>query len=321
MKTTELFRAVCCGVLLLFSSGCANRLFFATKTSIGLEVSGTSQMPDKVSFSSSRYEGAIVPRASSGEPYSVYGALDADVQWFPPDYVIRQIFATGEAARIAAREEEEETQAKPLDTNRTYSTKPLFFVTDTTFGLKLSAGKQDVSPTVVVGYRRIEGTVIPVEKWETEARSVYADIVINSSTNNTGLATNYPASNGVRIHQSFATGRAAEYTAQKPHIKRKLRAAVDPEQVEQVRTETRQAMKASESVARFVWADAGSVDVRKQRLTQAFQGVKLGDDTLDRRNRTINSYATLPDQESLKSRLENAFTPAQLDLMLSNINP
>src|SRR5688572_11599626 len=117
--------------LALFSSaGCANRLFFATKTSMGLEVSGTSQMPDKVSFSSSRYEGAIVPRSINGDPYSVFGGLDADVQWFPPVYTIRQTFATGHAARIAAGDDAEAGMTNNVGTNAS-NRQPLFFVTDT----------------------------------------------------------------------------------------------------------------------------------------------------------------------------------------------
>jgi hypothetical protein len=203
---------------LLVHTGCASRLFFATKTSIGLEASGTSQMPDKVSLSFSRYEGAVVPRSTNGEPYSVYGGLDADLKWFPPKYTIRQTFATGNAAQIAAEAAPAPAPAQPKQSGR----NPLFFVTDTSFGLKLSAGKQDVSPTLLLGYKRVEGTIIPVDKSESEVRSVYADITINSSTNETGITTNFPNNNGVRIKQSFATGKAADAAARLPGVKAAL---------------------------------------------------------------------------------------------------
>lgn len=202
---------------LLLHTGCTHRLFFATKTSIGMEVSGTSQMPDKVSLSSSRYEGAIVPRSTNGEPYSVYGGLDADMKWFPPKYTIRQTFATGKAAQISAAGKAD-APCQQLNTDQS----PLFFVTDTSFGLKISAGKQDISPTFLLGYKRVEGTVIPVEKSEAEVRSVYADITINSSTNESGITTNFPNNGGVRIRQSFATGKAAEAAARIPSIKAAL---------------------------------------------------------------------------------------------------
>ena len=218
MKTNRIAQAVICFGLIV-QTGCAPRLFFATKTSIGLEVSGTSQMPDKVSLSTSRYEGAIVPRSANGEPYSVYGGLDADMKWFPPKYTIRQTFATGKAAQIAT--EVPQPTAAGAASNQT-SQAPLFFVTDTSFGLKISAGKQDVSPTLLLGYKRVEGTIIPVDKLESEARSVYADITINSSQNETGITTDFPNNNGVRIKQSFATGKAADAAARKPAVQEAL---------------------------------------------------------------------------------------------------
>ena len=221
MKTKGIGQAAIC-LGLMVHTGCAHRLFFATKTSIGMEVSGTSQMPDKVSLSTSRYEGAIVPRSTNGEPYSVYGGLDADLKWFPPKYTIRQTFATGKAAQIAAGDTQSAGAAGAADKGPATSSDPLFFVTDTGFGLKISAGKQDVSPTFLLGYKRVEGTVIPVDKSEAEVRSVYADISINSSTNETGITTNFPNNGGVRIKQSFATGKAADAAARNPDIKAAL---------------------------------------------------------------------------------------------------
>jgi len=206
---------------LLCTLGCKNRLFFATKTSIGLEVSGTSQMPDKISFSASRYEGAVVPRSAKGDPYSVYGGLDADIQWLPPEYTIKQTFATGRAAQGAA-----DDGNVPNDDKLGKSRDPLYFVTDTSLGIKLSAGKQDVSPTFLLGYKRVEGAVIPVDSYETEARSVYADIMINSANATNGISTNISAHNkGVRIQTAFATGVAADLAVQKKAVRDKLDAA------------------------------------------------------------------------------------------------
>jgi hypothetical protein len=221
MKSNKIGQvAICLG--LLVQTGCAHRLFFATKTSIGMEVSGTSQVPDKVSLSTSRYEGAIVPRSTNGEPYSVYGGLDADMKWFPPKYTIRQTFATGSAAQIAAEVEPSPECSCNGDKKPSSRQSPLFFVTDTSFGLKISAGKQDVSPTFLLGYKRVEGTIIPVDKSEAEVRSVYADIIINSTTNETGITSEFPNNGGVRIKQSFATGKAADAAAKKPEVKAAL---------------------------------------------------------------------------------------------------
>ena len=217
---------------LLLATGCAHRVVFATKTNLGLDVSGTAQMPDKVSFTYGRYEGASVPRSVSGEPYSVYGKIDADVRFFG-GHTIQQLFTTGEAANLAA--EQESSAAGELKSvakgQKSFSTAPLFFVTDTSYGLKLSAGKQDISPTLMLGYKRVEGAVIPVETKETEVRSVYADLTINSSSSTSIAAvTNaFPNNKGVRIIQRFATGRAADSLAKKPEFKEMMREAVSPE--------------------------------------------------------------------------------------------
>jgi hypothetical protein len=316
MKSLPTLKLLAFTVLLGAQTGCGNRLFFATKTSIGLEASGTAQMPDKVSFSSSRYEGAIVPRSINGDPYSVYGSLDADVKWLPPTYTIRQTFATGRAAQIASGIEN-----PPATTPLGVSRDPLFFVTDTSFGLKISAGKQDVSPTFVLGYKRVEGTVIPVAKNEVEARSVYADIAINSSTNTDvpAVTNNFPHNNGVRIRQSFATGKAADNAALTDAVVRaKLKAAaaglsVDQAQVEAVIGETGDKIKNAGLVADFVWQPQNggepTPDDRKGRLTKAFQGIG---------RLKPERYVPLP-KDSLKDHLANGLAAAELTTAAANI--
>lgn len=234
--TTFLF-----GALLLSPTGCNQlnkRVVFATKTQLGLDVSGTAQVPDKVSFTYGRFEGAIVPRSINGDAYSVYGGLDADVNFFG-DQTIKQVFATGDAAIIAAdssktnatdanlegkKGEKKKNKEKP-------STRSLFFVTDTAYGLKLSAGKQDISPTLMMGFKRVEGAIIPVDKTEKEVRSVYADLSINTrqrSTNNEGTAISFPNNKGVRIIQGFATGKAADLRATDANVKKALQTVSSP---------------------------------------------------------------------------------------------
>lgn len=211
-------------------SGCMNkRVVFATKTNLGLDVSGTAQYPDKVSFTYGRYEGAIVPRGDSGEEYSVYGALDADVRFFGA-HTIEQVFATGEAAKVAANGG---FSGGGSSGGGDGAKEPLLFVTDTSYGLKLSVGKQDISPTLMLGYKRVEGTVIPVKSSEAEVRSVYADLTINSSTDTKAAATAkaFPANKGVRIVQRFATGQAAVAAAQRPDVQQYLLEKTSPANV------------------------------------------------------------------------------------------
>lgn len=213
----------------LLTGGCSNKLVFATHTSLGLDVSGTAEVPDHVSFSYDREEAAIVPRKTDGEAHSVYGGLDSDISWWHGS-IIKQTFATGDAARIATGSP---AQAATNSTDST-STKPLVFVTGTTFGLHLSAGEGQVQPDLLLGYRRGEAAYIPVPDPNQEVRSVYADLLINTKSRPTTnqqdspaltITTNFPSSSGVRIKQSFATGTAAENLAKSAGVQAKLDAA------------------------------------------------------------------------------------------------
>jgi len=194
----------------LVGCGTNKRVLFATHSSLGLDVSGTAQMPNKVSLSYNRYEAAIIPRKTNGEPHSVYGGMDADIKFFEGQ-TIKQTFATGKAAMLA-------TGAGTNDVNKGTTKQDqnaLVFLTATTFGLHLAAGESQMSPSLLLGYRREEAAMIPVPDPAEEVRSVYADILINSApkTDQPAITTNVSMLNGVRIKQSFATGRAAEALA------------------------------------------------------------------------------------------------------------
>jgi hypothetical protein len=224
-------------------AGCKNRLVFATHTSLGLDVSGTAQVPDKVSLSYNRYEVAIVPRKTNGEAHSVFGGMDADMKFFGGQ-TIKQTFATGKAAMNA-------TDAPPLPKEFPSKTDtadyPLVFATGTTFGLHLSAGEGEVKPSLLLGYRRSEAVTIPVPDPAMEARSVYADILINtSSETNTPITTNFSALGGVLIKQTFATGRAAESLALGDDVRAKLKQATG---VEATSANLRRLQARSEGVA------------------------------------------------------------------------
>lgn len=233
-------------------ASCQQRVLFVTQSSIGLDVSGTANYPNKVSFSYNRYEGAIVPRktgAATNESHSIFGGMDADVGFgIPPKYDIKQVFATGRAAMLATQRDHDSEAAIPDEpVFSSNDKKPLVFFTSTTFGLHLTLGEQEMAPNALLGYRRSEAAVIPVPVSSNEVRSVYADIRISNSeravggTNSSvvaGLesATNAPdlkasaigkliRGDGVHIKQSFATGRAAEILARTPAAKIKLNEA------------------------------------------------------------------------------------------------
>jgi len=228
--------AVAFAATLTLAAGCQSRVVFTTHTSMGLDVSGTAQLPNKVSFSYNRFEAAIVPRKTNGEAHAVYGGMDADMKFFG-GHTIKQTFATGKAAMLAT--------GSPTDgvdfpgSRKVKGEHPLVFLTATTFGLHLTAGEKEMSPNLLLGYRRSEAAVIPVPEPAQEVRSVYADILINSNsdTNATSITTNFSSLRGVRIKQSFATGRAADALANTGAVKSKLAAAasLDPKVVAELK--------------------------------------------------------------------------------------
>lgn len=221
MKSTTTFGlSILLGAAALITSGCSNKkLIFATHSSIGLDVSGTAEVPNKVSLSYHRQELALVPGKTDETAHSVFGGMDSDINFWRGS-IIKQTFATGDAAIIATQDPESEAAATCYNSDdpNPAKKKSLVFVTGTTFGLHLSAGDGQVQPNLLMGYRRAEGAYIPVTDPGREVKSVYADILINTKTKNRinesgGITTNFPATKGARIKQSFATGSAAENLA------------------------------------------------------------------------------------------------------------
>jgi hypothetical protein len=222
MKNSLKMRFPIVVVLACLLTGCANRVLFTTQTSLGLDVSGTTQIPNKVSFSYNRFEAALVPRKTNGQAHSVYGGLDADVSFFK-GHTIKQTFATGKAAMIATGAD---TSELDHDRETVKSNAQLVFLTATTFGLHLAAGGKEMSPNLLVGFRRSEAALVPVPDPAHEVRSVYADILINTTTNGgASITTNFSTVGGVRIKQAFATGRAAEAVAATDAAQQKLHEA------------------------------------------------------------------------------------------------
>lgn len=257
----------------MFLTGCCqNRVIFTTQSSLGLDVSGTAEFPNKVSFSSDRYEAAIVPRKTGGESHSVYGGMDADMTWFS-GHAIRQTFATGEAAKLATGGE-----AESLAPTTSASKAPLIFYTGTTYGLNISAGEQSMPPNLLLGYRRTEATIIPVPDPAQEVRSVYADIQITTGSKATHVSTNISTLGGVRIKQSFATGKAAEWLARNSvEVREKLAIAAGADGIgrfgEQADLETQidkafRALSPAQQMEIYKWADVTFPEKSMNRLAE-----------------------------------------------------
>lgn len=230
---------------LSLSSGCSRRMIFVTHTSLGLNVSGTAQIPNKVALDYSRYEASIVPRMKNGEAQPVFGGLDADINFWEGKHIIREAFATGDAADIAAHSTQhdapkvENAKGRSNECNTKLHGKPgkpgrsLFFMTGTIYGLHINLGEQATPPNLVVGYQRHTATIIPVQSSAQRVGSVYADLSIatteptpakdsSASESNTPRPT-FSRLEGTRIRQFFATGEAAKTLAQETSVQQDLR--------------------------------------------------------------------------------------------------
>lgn len=213
--------------------GCANALYFGTDTSGGLKVSGTRSVPTQVGLSYQRSEIAILPPGKDGSTPAVFGGSDHDYSW-QNGIVLSQTFATGPAAEVAV-----DPAATPAAAKNQGDT--MLFTTGTKFGLDLSLGDSAAqSPSLIVGYRRSEGVIMPLKEDANEANATYADISIvydengslrknlagtdlNGKPRDAIAADRLPNSgSGVRIKQQFATGSAAVKLVQTKSAREKL---------------------------------------------------------------------------------------------------
>lgn len=243
MKRRAIYLAV---VPLVFIAGCANEtLFFATKSSIGIDITATNGTPS-ANLGYGRTEIAIVPPKQDGNAHDVIGGIDADLS-LGNGVRIKELFATGKAAKLAAGKsndapaERDKIPAppageKPAPPDQTKLGQPIVFAADASFSLlNIQIQSNGLPASGSTLYRRSEVTLIPVKSDQKEVASVYADISIDTTSGSlksdmvqsrVGAAVgDYPSnfqSNGVRIVQNFATGEAAEKLAQHDEIKGKL---------------------------------------------------------------------------------------------------
>lgn len=133
-------------------------------------------------------------------------------------------------------------------------------------------------PNLLLGYRRTEATIIPVPDPAQEVRSVYADIQISTGSKATHVSTNFSTLGGVRIKQSFATGKAAEWLARNSvEIREKLAMAAgmngiellgEQADLESEITKKFQALSLAQQMEIYRWADATFPEKSAGRLAE-----------------------------------------------------
>jgi hypothetical protein len=201
---------------------------FVTKTSLAVLDADTA--PASVSIAYDRTEAYVGPRFSDGQVAPVAGSIETDGRIF--NRRIRQVYATGDAARFATTPV---GVPLPAATPQGQATDPasrvMVFGTSTSLGLKLGFVEGTVLPnSFTLGYRRKEASVIPVEP------GLFPSVIgVLQSDVDAAAADGARPEPAFGLAQLFATGEAAATLAQREDVRRaftdRTAKAIDPLQV------------------------------------------------------------------------------------------
>lgn len=145
----------------LTMAGCADGVIFVTKTS--LSIVDADSTPPGISVAYDRVEGYLGPTNESGEAPAVLGYYASDGQFFRPN--VRQVYATGNAARLLSAEDKEKAVTKCSPERIENEGRVMFFGTATTTGLKIGfSPNAPVPDSLLFGWRRKEVSTIPLSK-------------------------------------------------------------------------------------------------------------------------------------------------------------
>lgn len=218
-------------VLLVIPAACTkpDTVVFVTNTSIGIDVGGT---PPVAALGYDRIEGYFAPRYDNGAVPPVVASLESGGSVFDPR--IRQVYATGSAARLAVDPAATAPGAPALQQMPLMGGKKvMFFGTTTSLGFKVGFSAAGGYPdSVTFGYKRMEASIIPVGSRTCPTPSAdplcpagqevdtYASVLASIDT--TSSMTDLKDV-GLDSRQFFATGIAAEHLAANPLIREAFR--------------------------------------------------------------------------------------------------
>lgn len=211
---------------------------FVTKTSTSIADVDTT--PASISIGYDRFEGYAGPRFGNDTAYPVASMIESNGS--VGDRKVRQVFVGGNAALIATRKDDADSQDvkqqdgdgtddKRQDT-ATSGPRVMVFATGTTTGLKLGFAEGSPVPnSLTIGYRRKEAALVPVEEnrlGTSVLGSLSNDVSVTGTPPTAGASTpgtqttGSGTSVGFGVEQFFATGKAAENLAGKPEIRKKF---------------------------------------------------------------------------------------------------
>jgi hypothetical protein len=180
-------------------------VLFVTTTAVGIDA---DTKPANLSIGYDRYEGYIGPVYGTGAIAPVVARLESNLSIFSPE--IRQIYATGDAARIVTATRPSAPSDKPMFRDEKHL---MFFGTGSQIGLKATF-TANAPESVSFGYKRKEFSFIPLGKDvdPTSGRGVdrYGSVLaaIDMNVNTPSLSQSE-----LGVSQFFATGIAAEQLA------------------------------------------------------------------------------------------------------------
>lgn len=212
-------------MLPLLATACAgtNEALFVTSTSVSVLEGDTK--PPGVSIAYKRVEGYIGPNDADGDAPPVIASIESDGKVW--NTRVRQLYATGDAAVIAAGE-------TPVSGTvaSDYVSEVMFFGTSTNVGLTIGT-TGNVPDSFALGYKRKEASVVPLVDRQGGGR-MYPSVLASVDTTGAGNG-NDTTSAGLSTSQFFATGLAADALAGKlsrVFIDRASRSLADVQRVE-----------------------------------------------------------------------------------------
>jgi hypothetical protein len=201
-------------------AGCASvdtHATFVTKTSVALL--DVDSAPSGVSFGYQRTEGYLGPRLQDGSAVPVVGFIRTNGSLLGRS--LQQVYATGCAAEMATRPAQAASAspasapaagsacaATPLQNAQV---RPMLFATGTTLGVGFSLGEGN-APSLTLGYRRKEASIIPVDPGAMPSVLAAHGNVVEAR------ATEGRPAGELGISQYFATGRAADALASRGDV-------------------------------------------------------------------------------------------------------
>lgn len=204
------------------------KVLFVTDTALGVNFNAN---PGTLGLGYDRNEAYLAGRRPDGSIPPVVGFFESGGNIFDPE--VRQLYATGNAAVVAASGAEPAQEPRPqvaglaegaeslvvskpakaAADREAVSRKMAVFGTTTSLGLKVGFGTQPYPDSFIFGYKRKEMSWIPVTERTVGGQEVTITPSVLAVIDSTIKTEASPADTGLSLRQFFATGAPADKLA------------------------------------------------------------------------------------------------------------